>query len=495
MKKHLIFLTTGLLLLCRPANVRAQVPALDATAELGGYVADGDRTPFWLRANQWGRVPLAAPAGTARLGVHYRTPRTWADTSRHRARLSWEFGLETVGNVLPDRSGQVLLPEAYAKLRWGKWAITGGRERRIVGVVDTTLSTGSFSMSGNALPMPMLRLELAEYLPLGFLGNFFSLKGSFVHGWYDDPYLQDAYFHQKTFYGRLGKPEGRAHFQMGLVHHVTWGGAADYLKNSPVAVDGKLTTEFGDYVRGVIFAQIPKDKANGRFTDFDGTNRIGNHVGHIDMAFDWQIKNTRLLLYRQHPFEDASGLQFQNLPDGLYGLSLRREAAAGKALALRALLLEFLYTENQSGPTFDLANSRFKGGDNYFNHGQYREGWSYRSRGLGTPFIPPAREVRPELNAFAFPNNRSRVYHLGLEAVLLDKINLMAKFSYSLNSGTFNRPFEPDVEQFSSLLTFDAPLLRRGSLRLLGQVAYDRGELYPDSFGGYLGIRSSFSKK
>ncbi len=279
------------------------------------------------------------------------------------------------------------------------------------------------------------------------------------------------------------------------MHHVTWGGAADYLKNSPFAVEGKLTTEFGDYVRGVVLAQIPKDKANGHFTDFDGTNRIGNHVGHIDMAFDWQLKKTNLLLYRQHPFEDASGLQFQNLPDGLYGLSLRREAVAGKAFALKALLLEFLYTKNQSGPTFDIVDSRFKGGDNYFNHAQYREGWSYRKQGLGTPFIPPAREARPELNVFAFPSNRNKVYHLGLEAVLLDKINLMAKFSYGLYSGTYNKPFEPAVEQFSSLLTFDAPLLRRGNLRLLGQVAYDKGGLYPDSFGGYLGIRSRFSKK
>ncbi len=204
-KEQLVVLVVGLWLLCGLARVRSQTPALDASAELGGYVANGNQTPFWLRANQWGRVPLAAPLGTARLGVHYHTPHIWADTSRHRARLSWDFGLEGVANVLPGRTGQFLLPEAYAKLRWGKWALLAGRERRIVGFVDTTLSTGSYSLSGNALPIPMLRLELAEYLPLGFLGNFLSLKGSFVHGWYDDPYLQRRLFSPKDILRAFGQ--------------------------------------------------------------------------------------------------------------------------------------------------------------------------------------------------------------------------------------------------------------------------------------------------
>lgn len=454
----------------------------------------GGSVPFWLRANQWGTVPLTAPFGTAQLGVQYQSPQVFSDTSRHKSRLSWAFGAEGVANA--GREKQYLLPEAYLKLRWKRWELMAGRERQIVGIVDTTLSSGSYSWSGNSLPIPMVRLGLSEYLPFGFLGNYISVKGSYAHGWYNDPDIQGAYFHQKTFYGRLGKPAGKVHFQLGLAHHVTWGGSADYLRDSPWAVNGKLTTNFGDYIRGVVLGKIPKDRVTGRFTVFDGTNRVGNHLGHLDMALDWRIKQTTFLLYRQHPFEDVSGLQLRNLPDGLYGVSLRRGTPSQSFFVLRGLVMEFLYTMNQSNPIFD-PTARYQGVDNYFNHGQYRNGWSYRGESMGTPFIPTGDGVKEELrtNRRYFPSNQTKLFHGGIEAMLLGKVHLLAKFSSSLNFGTINDPFPAPIRQYSALLSLDAPLLHWGGTRIKAKIAYDKSGLYPESVGGYLGIKSSLRKK
>ena len=491
-----IRVATALLILAISRYAEAQKSDFNSHVEIGVYASASDRLPFWLRVNQWGRVPLEAPTGIARLGFHFQTPRTYADTARHESRLSLAFGAEGVLNILPHRTQQYLLPEAYIKLNWKGLELMAGREYRTIGIVDTTLTSGSYSWSGNSLPIPMIRLSVEEYQPLSFLKNILSLKGSYAHGWFNVPYIKGAYLHQKTFYGRLGKPDGKVHFQLGLVHSVTWGGSADYLRDSPFAVNGKLTTNIGDYLRGVVLGKIPKDKMNNRFTIFDGTNRVGNHVGHFDMAVDWKIKKTNLLLYRQHPFEDASGLQFQNLPDGLYGASLRRYDPPLSSISIRGFLAEFLFTRNQSGPVFDPA-ARYQGRDDYFNHAQYRQGWSYRGHGMGTPFIPVGEEVRQEVGANRefFPTNQTKMYHIGLELLLAGKIHLLAKYSSSTNFGTYNVPFQTPIRQQSSLLSFDAPLLRWGNTRIKAQIAYDKGGLYSESLGGYLGFRSSFGKK
>ena len=390
-------------------------------------------------------------------------------------------------------SGKLLLSEAYGKIHWRRWELMAGREQQVMGIMDSTLSSGSYSWSGNALPIPMVRFGLSEYLPIPFLWNFVSIKGTFAHGWFNESYIKKAYLHQKSLYGRFGKSEGNVHVHLGLIHQVQWGGEAEYLKEGGLSVDGKLTTNFNDYLLGVVLTEIPKDKANQRFTNFDGVNRIGNHLGQIDFAVDWQINGTKFVLYQQHPFEDASGFQFQNMPDGLYGLSLRRSVSASSFFALKGVTLEYFYSKNQTAVR---PGSRFQGGDDYFNHAQYIQGWSYHETGLGTPFFPTRYEVNKDLpiDKRFFPNNRIVLYHLGLEGLIASKVRMVAKFSQSYNFGSLGTVFNPRVVQFSSLLAFDAPISLWRDTRLKAQIAYDNGGVLPRSVGGYLGIMSCLRK-
>ncbi|GHB59284.1 hypothetical protein GCM10007390_11180 [Persicitalea jodogahamensis] len=277
-----------------------------------------------------------------------------------------------------------------------------------------------------------------------------------------------------------------------------WGGEASYLVGNPVAVDGKLPSTFKDYVLGVVLAQIPEDGHSSRITTFDGINRIGNQLGHFDLSIDFKSKETTFLLYHQHPFEDASGFQFQNWPDGLYGLNIRRNEGGYSFFNLKGFLLEYLYTKNQTGDDFTIPGSRFTGADNYFNHGQYKEGWSYQGLGIGTPFIPTKHEVLEgaALSALYFPTNRVILYYMGIEGIIAQRFNLMAKASYRLHYIRSDTPVsEPSHRQFSSLISLEMPLLNWGSTRLKAQVAYDKGGILPTSIGGYLGIRSELSKK
>ncbi|MBC7893649.1 MAG: hypothetical protein H7Y12_15635 [Sphingobacteriaceae bacterium] len=469
---------------------RAQSRLPTGYVEVGGRASSTRQTPFWLRANQFGTVPGESPVGSLRLGAHLDY---CPDTLPRQRRFDWGFGAEVVGNGGATR--QLLLPEAYAKIRYGAVELWAGRRREVLGIMDTTLTSGGISWSGNALSVPKIQLTVPDYLPLKFLGSFVALKGFYAHGWFNAPYIRGAYLHQKALYGRFGKPAARLHLHVGLVHHVQWGGEADYLKTSPFAVDGKLTTDFRDYLRGVVLGKISDEQRNGRYTGFDGENRIGNHVGHYDIAFDLHLRGSSILFYNQHPFEDTSGLLFLNLPDGLYGLSWRNDRGGMVGFRLRRVLLEWLYTKNQAGSSFDIAGSRFKGGDNYFNHSQYAEGWSYFSQGLGTPFLPLISEVVPNLasGGLFFPNNRVEAYHAGAEALLNGRVLMVVKLSYSRNFGTYSVPFSEAIPQFSSLLDVRLPVAWLGGADLTGRVAWDTGRLYPPTFGAYLGLRKTWN--
>ena len=152
-------------------------------------------------------------------------------------------------------------------------------------------------------------------------------------------------------------------------------------------------------------------------------------------------------------------------------------------------MLEHLSTTNQSGPTFDVPNSRYQGGDNYFNHGQYREGWSYLGRSIGTPFIAPAGELRTDAQTPQFfSNNRVRMWYVGAGGWIFKRFTWTTRLAYGQNYGTFAYPYATVRNQFSGLLTAQIPLQRWSKTALTGSVALDRGRLLPNTAGGYVGL-------
>lgn len=482
------------LLLLSPALLAQSPRTPRVSAELGGWAATGQRTPFWLRANQWGRVPLETPAATGRLAVtlDYRPADTTRGFSRKKHPFDWGFGAEGVVNAQPG-GARGLLPQAYAKVRFRGLELWAGRRYEFFTLGDSALTTGAYAWSGNGLPVPKVQLGLPDYVPLGFLKNFVALRGFYAHGWFNAPYIQGAYLHQKALYGRFGRPEGRLNVQLGLNHQVLWGGRADYLRSSTLAVNGQLPHALTDYLRGVVLGKIPPVFRNDRFTNFDGENRIGNHLGSLDFALEVRLNRGRLLAYHQHPYEDMTGLLLRNAPDGLYGLRWRPARPTGNVFALNAVLVEWLYTKFQAGSTFDLPGSRFKGGDNYFNHSQYVQGWSYFGRALGTPFLSLQTDLRPELQRGPFfANNRVAVYHVGLEGRVKNRGLLLTKLSYSRNFGTYSQPFEGEIRQFSGLLRLEWPVGWLGGTTLAAHLAHDGGGLLPSSTGTYLSLRKSW---
>ena len=201
------------------------------------------------------------------------------------------------------------------------------------------------------------------------------------------------------------------------------------------------------------------------------------------------------MVYHQHPYEDVSGILFKNMPDGLWGASLKipKSNVSTGNFSLTRVTLELLTTLDQSGSTFYVQGSSYQGADNYFNHLQYPQGWSYKGTVIGTPFNVPAKDIVPskQMSSLYFPSTRVNMWYAGLQGSYKRSL-FTVRGSYSRNYGGPNYPFLPPRKQFSTMVTAQIPVSKWYNTNILARLSLDNGTLFTNSFGGYLGIKKSW---
>ena len=464
------------------------------TAEAGTIISSNGETPFWLRANQYGIVPNQSPNFTLRGSVSSDYKKAITKEDQYKlSKLDWGFGLNIVGNV--GKENQFLIPEAYVKAKYGAFEIYVGRRKEIFGLVDSTLSSGSYIWSGNALPMPKIQISTPSFVPLGFTKGFLSFKGNYAHGWFENSRtdVKNFYLHQKSLYFRLGKPDWKFHFYGGFNHQVQWGGELLYPDpTNQLAIKGQIGSSFNDYVNvitGRSLAGVGDTTKNGVN---DALNRSGNHLGTIDFGFDINTENFSILCYRQNIYEDGSLYYLANITDGLNGISVKIKKKSDAKFRLQKIVFEYLNTSNQSGTTgSDNTNSRLRGVDNYFNNGVYRNGWSYNQTSIGTPFINNVSSSTNYSN-LSFNNNRVEAFYLGILGVINKNTRLNICLSHSYNLGTYISPSYKYRSQYSYVLGFDKYLEKYSNTFLAIKFALDSGDLLPQSIGGSIGLKKSW---
>ena len=139
-----------------------------------GYISPG-HVPFWLRSNQFGSIPLDN-ASLSLIGAIRKD----YDTTKTRI-FDWGASVEGRANI-GDKSNFTLI-EGYAKLRISIFEIRAGRSKEIMGLCDTSLTSGAFAVSGNALGIPKVQISIPEFYSLPLFGKLFAFKGNYAHGW------------------------------------------------------------------------------------------------------------------------------------------------------------------------------------------------------------------------------------------------------------------------------------------------------------------------
>lgn len=487
-----VFMFIWLILLSR-TGIPQTLSGIKAAVEVGTWITSDKTMPFWLKTNQNGMVPDGAPSGTLRLGLAKFYKEGDTSNSGQLKRWDWGFGFSPVGNLGRD-SKKLMMAEGYVKVRYRALELLAGRRNAVIGIGDSTLSSGFMIVSGNALAIPKLLLSTTSFVPIKYLHGFFAVNAGFAHGWYNDPYIQGAWLHQKYLYIRLGTTKSHVKAYGGLHHEVIWGGSAEYLRLRPdLATDGKLPSSWKNY-GNVLLGTVPKYDTN--LAVFDSDYRIGDHIGSYDAGLEASTSRGVFLLYHQHLFDDLSGLVFRNFPDGLTGFSWRRVRGKESRSKFRIdhLTLEHVSTLSQSGRTFLQQNSHFQGNDNYFNHAQYNQGWSYLGKTIGTPFIIPWKDLAPHASASRadfFPNNRIRVIYAGVQGSVGQDLKFMSRVSLSDNYGTSGHPYAVSLRQFSYFLSAELKVRQFHGVQVSLSVAGDQGRLLSNNTGAFLRIRKS----
>ncbi len=450
-----------LFLLFTVSALRAQYPLQMETRV--GLIGATEQTPFFLHSNRYGLVPENG-------GVLYLNARVAKeyDTLRH----NFDYGFTVEPHLNAGKASQFLLPQAYVKGKWKFLEVYGGRRKEIVGLTDTLLTSGSYIWSGNALPLWKIQAGIPEYTPL-LKNGLIAVKGAMAHGWFDSgrPVTRQVKLHQKWIYMRLGKPAWKAKVHAGFNHQVQWGGESPFF-----SVDGKLPDGFANFQ--YVFFGTRNPDPNAPISEFDGENRVGNHLGTMDLGLEIKTEFGGILVYRQNIYEDGSLFFLNNITDGLNGLTLTFNGFP----LLRRINLEYLGTMNQGGSMFVTGKNvpgQLRGRDNYFNHAQYRDGWTYKGRVIGTPLIRTLYYSWDDPE-YQIDNNRVEMFQWALAGRLPLEIDYVLKGNYSTNLGTYQFPFKART-QSSFLLALQKNNTASSAVRV--ELAYDRGTLLPVSAG------------
>ena len=469
------------------------VPLTYSAGSSAGYISPG-KIPFWLRSDQFGSVPIddlsMSFTGSVIKDYNYTGSR----------KFDWGAALD--GRLNAGDNSNFILVEGYAKMRYSIFELRGGRSKSATGLRDTTLSSGSFSMSGNALGIPGLSVSIPEFYILPFFGKMFAFQGSLTHGWKGnsnmrriegDTVLINTFLHQTTLYGRFGKPQWKWKMYGGFNHQVQWGNEQTFYVQ-----DFTLSpfTTFLYVITGKVY-----DKGIIQKT------RLGDHKGSIDLGFEYKFKNFDMLFYRQNFYEAGALYHLANIQDGLNGVSVSFRHATQSGLKVKKLLFEYLYTRNQAGESWSPPTPSPY--ENYYNHGHYLKGWTYKNMNLGTPFITSRAWLRDDLPCAPmeyFVNNRVSVLHGGAEGSF-NKWEFIVKGSFSKNYGTYQTTDEEQStniynpgqygifgvkKQFSAYLGVQRELINGFNCGVT--TAFDTGELYYDSFGILFNLSWTFSQ-
>lgn len=478
-----IALIAGLVL----ANAtNSRIYALDGLryeAKTEASASSGAHTPFWLVNNKQGLSSIEKNSGYVR-GAVFR------DLDSTDRRFRWGAGVDIAGCW--NFSSSFVIQQLYFEARYRSLGLLVG-SKEIKGVFcNPHLSSGGMLYSGNARPIPQIRVGIPEYAIIPRTRQWLAIKAYIAFGAFTDDSWQrhfasetakrteHALFHGKGLFFRIGKQNLPWNVEAGIEMAAQFGGRS--IHNGKVT---KMPTSIKDIFR-TIFAL----SGGGNTPLGEQANVYGNHLGTWNLAVNyapapgWQLK-----AYYEHFFEDHSMMFFQ-FPwrDCLWGI----EATFPKNPVISGLVYEFIYTKFQSGPVFwdetkDIPH-QVSGRDEYYNHTIYT-GWQHWGMGIGNPLI-----ISPIYNnngSIQFYGNRLIGHHLGIMGQPFKQLGYRALFSYTRNWGTYCNPFD-DVRRGANAmleLTYSPSCIKGFQTSLA--VGIDRGSLPGKSTGAMLTIKKT----
>lgn len=271
----------------------------------------------------------------------------------------------------------------------------------------------------------------------------------------DNSFVKNRLYHRTKLFTKVYlDPKLRWYLTLGLDHYALWGGYWDGYGYSRV--------NFKNYIRMVLGRSAGSDGTNA-----DMNNTLGDQGGAETIGFGYEGRDWTISFQHEIPYNDKSGMRFQNFPDGVNTFAF---SFKDKNRWVSDILYELYYTRYQSGsiriepvdkdgwvipPAPGMAYT-YIGIDDYFNNGDFRSGWTYYGRPITSPLFYSAGtrdrqfnryEISPKLQGNnywrrqAIENNRIIAHHIGISGKLGLKAPYKLMATISQNYGTYAAPY------------------------------------------------------
>ena len=453
--------------------------------EAGGIAGSGDYAPMWHFSNRQGLGSQENSWAYARVGVGGKHGID-LDILDFPIHFAWKA--DVVGGY--GLASNVFIQQAFADFRYRSVHISIGQKERWGELRNPRLSTGALTESGNARPIPQIRVELPRYTCI--LRNWLYIRGHIAYGWFTDEGWQKDFvaegksrtvgvrYHSKAGFLRIGNKEAfPLTAEMGLHMVSQFGGKThNWCNQEGKTVDSP--TRLKDY-----WTAFMPTKGDSQNVAADQVNIAGNVLGSWLGALTWNSKEWKLRLTYEHAFEDHSQMfwEYGLWTEQLVGIELELK----RFKWIKNVLFEYFNLKNQSGPvyhdsTVEIPDQISCRDNNYWHHTYC--GWFNYGMMIGTPLVTsPIYNTDATLNIY---NNRVEAFHLGIEGEPSEWFGYRALLTKSNNWGTYGKPFKEMKTSYSGLMELIFKPNKLWDIRT--SFAFDKGELYGNNYGGMITI-------
>jgi hypothetical protein len=435
--------------------------------------SSGEDLPFWMTSNQNGvYTQLNSSYVLFQAGLSRSLDRDILKKWGYAYGANMVYGIAGKSDFHPN--------EYWAGVRFHQLILKAGAQSDPIIYGGLSSTNGNMYRSRNARPVPGLSLSTNGYIPFLFAKKWFSFRFLYEEGILKDKqFVTDAHLHRKNLYLRF-TPSPSLSFSLGLEHYVFWGGYSSKYGQLPE------WSQYWRYIGG--FAGGAGATLN------DQMNASGNQLGsyNFELKKDWKTKSATF--YWNHPFEDRSGMELDNLRDGLWGIYLLTHK---RSSLITDIVYEYMNTRNQSGSIHpnshitpgDPNKMTGRGRDNYFNHGIYTSGFTHYQHMMGSPLFVPTIDANGI--STGFESTRMWMHHLGISGALGDGFFWKSLMTFSRNFGTYEKPYSVPLNEFSFLAECSYAGAKLPFVVKAG-LAGDYGERFEHRNGGYIGIEFNF---
>lgn len=465
-------------------NIDSVYYQIDSRASFGG----GQNTPFWLVSNLYG-------LGSPKFNNGYVRGKIIKPLLSHK-KFSWSIVADLVGAW--NQTSTFHIQQLYGEIKYRRLSVSVGSKEYHNEYNDLFLSSGDLLYSGNAMPIPQLRIGTYGFAPFWGTNEWLSVKAYLAFGVFTDSNWQKHWVAQNSrrasgvmyssrgLWFRIGKKSKfPVTFDLGIEMGSQFGGTI-YEGEQKI----KMPLKFIDWIKAILPLKGGSDTPTG-----EQVNVQGNYNGEYNLSLSYSPKpGWDIQVYFEHYFEDQSQmfLQYGAWKDGLWGVKL--EIPHNPFIS--KFVYEYVATKDQSGPVLHEPNpsvpEQISGQDNYFDHYLYGP-WQTWGLTIGTPLaISPIYNRSHELLLY---DTRFIAHHFGIEGNPFAGLSWRALLTFSSNWGTYIRPLPKKMSNHSGLfeITYHPLWLKKWYTK--AAVAWDSGALLGNNIGGMvsIGYNGSFS--